>query len=267
MRYLRLLTEYEGTRYVGWQIQPNGLSIQQLIEAAIFRVTREQTKVIGAGRTDAGVHALGQVAAFHTQSILPEDVLLRALNANLPSDIRILGIEPAPEDFHPRHGADGKRYTYLIQNQPRPSVFLKRWTWSIPTSLDPETMQTGLSHLVGRHDFSSFRAAGCASKHPVRTITKISVDRKPIISMMGLTFAARIIKITVEADALLRHMVRNIAGLAVEIGRGKIAPGEVNRIIEMRDRRYCGPTAPACGLFLERVFYIPPCFKNYYGKT
>ncbi len=263
MRYLRLLIEYEGTCYVGWQVQPNGLSIQKLIEDAVFRVTRDQTRVTAAGRTDAGVHALGQVAAFHTQSRLPEDVLLRALNANLPSDIRILEIESAPDDFHPRYGADSKRYTYFIQDQPWPSVFLKRWTWSLPFQLDLDAMKEGLGYLVGKHDFSSFRAAGCASKHPVRNITKISIERKPTVSMMGLTFCARLIKITIEADALLRHMVRNIAGLAVEIGRGKIAPEKVSTILELRDRRSSGPTAPACGLFLERVSYRPACFENF----
>ncbi len=256
--------EYEGTCYVGWQVQPNGLSIQQLIEEAVFRVTRKKTRVTAAGRTDAGVHALGQVAVFHTQSRLSEDVLLRALNANLPSDIRILQVESAPEDFHPRYGAGGKRYTYFIQDQPRPSVFLKRWTHHLSSPLDLDAMKEGMKCLVGRHDFSSFRAAGCASKHPVRNITKISVERNPLSSIMGLTLGARLIKITVEADALLRHMVRNIAGLAVEVGRGKIAPEEVRRILELRDRRFSGPTAPACGLFLERIFYSPACFKGFY---
>ncbi|MBI5141608.1 MAG: tRNA pseudouridine(38-40) synthase TruA, partial [Nitrospirae bacterium] len=177
MRKIRLTLQYDGTAYAGWQFQPDAPSIQGAIEAAIAKVTGEQVRVTGAGRTDAGVHALGQVAAFRSSSRLKDDVMLRALNASLPHDIRIVDAVTADDSFHPRKDAVGKKYVYLIQNRRIPSVFLGRWTWFVPLPLDLDAMREGLLYLVGRHDFSSFRTSGGDAVSPVRTINSINISR------------------------------------------------------------------------------------------
>ncbi len=264
MKRYRMLIEYEGTRYVGWQVQREGLSIQGLLQEALERVTGEAGPVVAAGRTDAGVHALGQVASFHSTTRLPPEVLLRALNANLAADIRVLKLEEAPADFHPRYTASGKRYVYLIQNQTQPSVFAGRWAWTVSCPLDVTAMQTAFEALVGRHDFSAFRGAGCGARNPVRNVTRILVERPDFCEVMGLPLTASLVRITVEADAFLRHMVRNLVGFGVEVGRGRLNPSEASRILQGRDRRENrAPTAPAQGLFLVRVFYPAPVFQDH----
>lgn len=258
-----MLLEYDGSAYAGWQIQPNGPSVQGELEQALSRISGDRVKVIGAGRTDAGVHALGQVAAFRTGSRLEPGVLMRALNAGTPSDIRVLALERAPDDFHPRFSAKGKRYVYFIQNQPFSSVFLGPWAWRVPAHLDLSAMRKALSGLIGRHDFSCFRASGCASKSPIRTISKAEVELIDNPDFFGFKLDVPLIRILVEGDGFLRHMVRNIAGLAVEVGRGRTAPGDVDAIRRSGDRRLSGPTAPAHGLFLESVIYMSPIFKKW----
>lgn len=255
MKKIRLTLQYDGTHYSGWQIQKNDRTIQGLLEDAIFSVTDERSRVTGAGRTDAGVHAFEQVAVFETGSELSPDVIRQALNANLPPDIRITGCEECPEDFHPRYRAKQKRYSYIISGRTPGSVFLTRYSWQLVFQLNIEAMREAAQYLIGNHDFSSFQASGCSAKHPVREVTGITIAGLPSLEFITFTIDIPVIKITIEGNAFLRHMVRNIVGTLVDIGRGKYTPEKIREILESRDRRNAGQTAPACGLFLEKITY------------
>jgi tRNA pseudouridine38-40 synthase len=255
MRNVRLTLQYDGTGYSGWQIQKNAVTVQGLLEDALFTVTGERTRVAGAARTDAGVHAFEQVASFNTLSGLDTDVLLRALNANLPHDIRIIAAGECPPDFHPRYSAKGKTYSFIISQRGPYSVFLERYSWNMPYALNCEAMREAASSLAGTHDFASFRASGCSSKHPVRTIHDIEISELPSVEFIGFRFITPVTRIRIRANAFLRHMARNIAGTLVEIGMGKRRPAEMKEILESQDRRLAGKTAPACGLFLEKIEY------------
>jgi tRNA pseudouridine38-40 synthase len=255
VRRIRLTLQYDGAAFEGWQIQPRGTTIQGLLEDCICRLTGEQAKVIGAGRTDAGVHALQQVAAFDSDSALPVDVIRRALNAMLPHGIRVMDAGDARQDFHPRYGARSKSYVYMIANMKDVPVFIDRYVWSITCPLDPEAMKAASAHLVGRHDFSSFRGSGCGARSVVRTVFSLGVERLGEAPFLFTGFQGEFICIRVEADAFLRHMVRNIVGTLVEAGRGRLSPERVKTILGSRDRKLAGPTAPAKGLFLENVTY------------
>ena len=256
MRHIKLTIQYDGTAYSGWQVQKEEMTIQGLLEDAIFTVTGEKLRVTGAGRTDAGVHALEQVAAFSTQSDLMPDVFFRALNANLPEDIRIVDVEECSANFHPRYGTKNKTYSYLISfYYGAYAVFLKRYAWQIPCQLNCDSMREAADHLIGRHDFSSFRASGCSSKNPVREVTKIEISEYDSFDFLTFTFNTPVIKISIQANAFLRHMARNIVGTLVEAGRRRIPPGKMTEILEAKDRCAAGKTAPACGLFLEKINY------------
>ena len=256
MRHIKLTIQYDGTAYSGWQIQKKETTIQGLLEDAIFTVTGEKLRITGAGRTDAGVHALEQVAAFRTQSDLMPDVFFRALNANLPEDIRIVDVEECSANFHPRYGTKNKTYSYLISfYYGAYAVFLKRYSWQIPCRLNCDSMREAADHLIGRHDFSSFRASGCSSKNPVREVTKIEISEYDSFDFLAFTFNTPVIKISIQANAFLRHMARNIVGTLVEAGRRRIPPGKMTEILEAKDRCAAGKTAPACGLFLEKINY------------
>jgi len=255
MMRIRLTIEYDGTLYGGWQVQPNAVTIQEVIEDALRRITGEAVRLTAAGRTDAGVHALGQVAAFSTRSAHPPRVFLKALNSMLPRDIRIREAVEVEEGFHPRYDARSKRYIYLIDLSAIQTPFLYRYAWHIPFSLDIGAMEEAGGYLLGRHDFSSFRGSGCGAKSPVREIFSFRLDVVDDLDMFGLPLRGRLLRIGVEGDAFLRHMVRNIVGTLVEIGRGKVAPREMPGIMKAADRRLAGPTAPARGLFLERIDY------------
>lgn len=255
MKTIRLLVAYDGTNYHGWQIQPNGISIQEMIEKKIALITGEAVNVLSSGRTDAGVHALGQVASFRTDAQLTPNVFLRALNGTLPDDIRILAAEEASLAFHPRFDAKTKIYTYLIANEPDISPFAVRYAWKIRAQLDTGAMSVGAHALIGRHDFTSFQASGCAAKTAIRTVIACSVEELSGVDFLGIALPGRFIRISIEADAFLRHMVRNIVGTLVEIGMAKRKADAVPELLQRRDRSAAGPTAPACGLFLNRVFY------------
>ncbi len=255
MKHIKIIVQYDGTAYSGWQVQKKDTTVQGLLENAVFSVTNERARVTGAGRTDAGVHALEQVAVFSTHSNLEADVLHRAMNANLPDDIRIIHSEECPADFHPRYDAKNKTYSYLISRTGPYSVFLKRYSWQMTYQLNSDTMRTAAGYLTGKQDFSSFRASGCSSKHPVREIMDISISETDSIEFIALRFDAPVIKISIQANAFLRHMVRNIAGTLIEIGRGNLPPDKMMEILEAKDRRAAGITAPACGLFLEKIEY------------
>jgi tRNA pseudouridine38-40 synthase len=255
MKQIRLTLQYDGTNYSGWQVQKNAATVQGLLEDAVFAVTGEELRITGASRTDAGVHAFEQVAAFMTASNLGPRDFLRALNANLPDDIRIIDAEKASGNFHPRYSAKSKTYSYLITRYGVYSVFLKRYSWQMGYQLNCDAMREAVPCLTGNHDFSSFRASGCSAKNPVREVTKIEIREAGSVDFMTFNFKVPVIKISIQANAFLRHMARNIVGTLVEIGRGRITPDKMKEILEAKDRRVAGKTAPALGLFLEKIVY------------
>jgi tRNA pseudouridine38-40 synthase len=246
MRTLKLTIAYDGTAYVGWQRQENGTSIQQLVEEALspFMPGAPGPVVNGASRTDAGVHALGQVASVHVPFVHPRDAVQRALNIRLPTDIRILAVDDVQEAFHARIDARGKRYRYRIATG---AVVLpaNRWfVWHVPTTLDVDAMRAAAQPLVGAHDFAAFQATGSSV-----------VDTRRVIRRLDIVPAGDELHIEVEGDGFLRHMVRIIVGSLVDVGLGSRGPGWLTSALEGRDRRAAGRTAPASGLVLERVFY------------
>ncbi|MEW6675067.1 MAG: tRNA pseudouridine(38-40) synthase TruA [Nitrospirota bacterium] len=269
MKKIKLLLEYDGTAYQGWQAQRSEVkseksevrsqrtvpTIQGVLEETIKKITGEDAKVIGASRTDAGVHALGQVAAFRTESRLTPETIKRALNALLPQDIKVLKVSEVDDSFHPRHDAVKKTYFYIIANQRESSAFLHRYTWMVQQPLEMKSMKKAGEVLIGTHDFSSFRGAGSSSRNPVREIFSLSIERFERLDFMTASIKGEFIKIRIEANGFLRHMVRNIAGTLVEIGRGKIPADRIEEILKSHNRRLAGPTAPANGLFLERIVY------------
>ncbi len=255
MKKVRLLLRYDGTGFSGWQVQPGRVTIQGLVEAGVERITGGRTRVLAAGRTDAGVHALHQVASFGTDSHHPPEVFQRALNGMLPEAIRVCAADYAPDDFHPRYSAKAKRYFYLIDCSAQGNPFAARYSYHYRWALDRDSMARAASFLVGRHDFSSFRAAGCGAKTTVREIFGIEVEETERLDFLTVSLGGPFIRITIEADAFLRHMVRNITGTLIDVGRGRLAPADVKAILEARDRRLAGPTVPGRGLFLEKVYY------------
>ncbi|MEW6067340.1 MAG: tRNA pseudouridine(38-40) synthase TruA [Nitrospirota bacterium] len=255
MKKIRLLIEYDGTSYQGWQIQKKGDTIQGILEDRIQKITGRHSRVIGASRTDGGVHALGQVAAFRTGSHLKPEIIKRALNALLPYDIRILDASEVEDSFHPRYSAVKKTYFYIIGNQRESSVFLYRYAWFIQQPLEIKSIIEAAQILIGMHDFSCFMGTGSSVKNPVREIFSLSIKKVNKIDFMTKGIKGNFIKINVEANGFLRHMVRNIVGTLVEIGRGRLAVQKMSEILKSQDRRCAGPTAPANGLFLEKINY------------
>ena len=246
-RTLRLTIEYDGTNYVGWQRQAEGVSIQGLLEEALQPFEGEPLTVHGAGRTDAGVHALAQVASVRTRTLHDARTLRRALNAVLPTDVRVVSVEDAPPEFHARFDAVSKTYAYRIANAPVVSAFEHRFVWHVPGALNVEAMHQGAQALLGRHDFAAFQSTGGDVHTTERTILSIAVEPE-----RGLT--PLVIRVT--GDGFLRHMVRSIAGTLVDVGLGRWQPSEVGRILAGRDRSRAGRAAPASGLFLVRVDYV-----------
>jgi tRNA pseudouridine38-40 synthase len=244
LRTLKLIVQYDGTDYVGWQRQPNGVSIQELIERAIEPIEGRPVAVIGAGRTDAGVHALGQVASVQLESAIEAATLLRALNATLPEDVRVASVEEAAGDFNARFSATGKVYAYRIWTGAFLPPFERRYFWHVPTPLDVDTMREASRALQGTHDFSAFRAAGSEAATSERTVRELRIDVEE----------ARLI-VTVAGDGFLRYMVRAIVGTLVEVGQGRRPVDGVAAALASRDRSRAGPTAPAKGLVLLRVEY------------
>ncbi len=244
MPTFKLTLEYDGTNYHGWQIQPNLPTIQGTIEAAIRKVAQHDVDVIGAGRTDAGVHALGQVAHFSTTSQLMAEEWHRALNGLLPPDIAVLAVEQVPEAFHARFSAKSKLYRYQILTRVHRSALSRSKVLHYPHPLDLAAMQEAARALVGTHDFSSFQGSPTDTDNPVCTITHLTIEQ----------FGDEI-RCEVEANRLLKQMVRAIVGTLLEVGRGKLKAGDVAAILAAKDRTKAGPTAPAHGLYLVRVDY------------
>jgi len=245
MRTIKLLIEYEGTSYLGWQVQAKGPTIQGMIEEQLELLTGENVRLTGSGRTDAGVHAFEQVAHFKTKSGMNLSSIHRALNSLLPPDIVIKSVEEAEENFHARKQAKSKVYEYRVLNQPIRSVFHREYAWHISQRLDWEEMRKATQKLVGEHDFSSFRSTGTPTKTAVRKIFRAEWKK----GRDGL------MRFEVEASGFLKQMIRAIVGTLVEVGRGKINPEEFQKILEAKDRNKAGPTAPAHGLFLKEVKY------------
>lgn len=251
----KFIVEYDGTNYAGWQVQKQDRTIQGTLEQAVSAVTQEQICITGASRTDAGVHALGQVAVFKTITRLPNDVLRRAINAHLPEDIRIKSIEETDDKFHPRFSAKEKTYVYFIANTSDLPFFIRPYVLRVRRVLHCKAMELGLKKLIGEWDFSAFRASGCNAKHPVRTISSAELTCLTSLDFMTIPYKIPLIVIRITGQSFLRHMVRNIVGTLLEVGHGKIQPGDIETILNKKNRQLAGPTAPACGLFLENIVY------------
>ncbi|HPD60757.1 MAG TPA: tRNA pseudouridine(38-40) synthase TruA [Thermodesulfobacteriota bacterium] len=244
MRNLKLVIEYDGTNYQGWQSQKNGHTIQDVLEAALSRIMNEKIRLIGSGRTDSGVHALGQVANFKTKSALDTNALFKGANSLLPTDILIKSIEEVPENFHARFSAKSRIYEYRIWNASQPSVFYRSFSWWVQIPLNVELMHQAAFSLIGWRDFSSFQGADHEKVSPEREVMEAGFRQEgPEVIFF------------IQANAFLRHMVRNIIGTIVEVGKSKMSPQEFVEIMEARDRTKAGKTAPAQGLFLKEVCY------------
>ncbi|MEM9221947.1 MAG: tRNA pseudouridine(38-40) synthase TruA [Pseudomonadota bacterium] len=240
----KIVIEYDGSPFVGWQRQENGASVQAAIEIAAEKLCGAPTRVHGAGRTDTGVHASGQVAHLDFAKAWPADTVRDALNAHLrPDPVAILSAEPVDETFDARHSALCRHYRYRIVNR-RPPLALERHAWQVPAPLDEAAMEEAATHLVGRHDFTTFRASQCQAASPVRTLDVLNVRRSDD-------------EILVEAAArsFLHNQVRSMVGTLVEVGLGRWAPGDVATALAARRRDACGPVAPASGLTLTQVDY------------
>jgi tRNA pseudouridine38-40 synthase len=262
-RSLKIVLAYDGTNLVGWQRQPFGVSVQALVEDALAAIEGRPVVVVGAGRTDAGVHALGQVASVLIDHPIPTDELARALNARLPREVRVLSVEAAADDFHARYSARSKTYRYLVLNDRFVSPFERRYVWHVPRPLDVEAMAAAACHLEGRLDFAALQGAGSCAKTTVRTIAQARLHLLPAMEVAGgLTLPSRpaggrLVAFDVRGDGFLRHMVRNAVGTLVEIGHGRRTPSSMANLLASGDRTLAGPTAPATGLFLVGVEYAP----------
>ncbi|MDP3013856.1 MAG: tRNA pseudouridine(38-40) synthase TruA, partial [Candidatus Subteraquimicrobiales bacterium] len=245
---IKMVIEYDGTNYSGFQRQPNSLTIQGELEKALSVILREKVKVIGAGRTDAGVHALYQVANFKTSSNIELSRLKHSLNSLLPADISIKSMDEVNPSFHSRRSAVLREYKYFILNRSCLSPFFEKYAYFIPFELNLKAMQKAANFLVDTHDFSSFCVRSTRPKNPVRTVFELSCERRDFP-------VEELIVIKIRANAFLHNMVRAIVGTLVKVGLEEIEPEEVERILEAKDRTLAGQTVPAKGLFLTYVGY------------
>lgn len=270
MKRVMLTVAYDGTAYSGWQVQPGKETIEGVLNRCLSELTGERSEVIGASRTDSGVHALGNVAVFDTDSPIPADRFSYALNRRLPEDIRVRMSEEVPAGFHPRHCESRKTYEYRIYNAPFPLPTKRLYTHFTYVPLDVDLMSQGAAYLVGEHDFRSFCSVGTQAQTTVRRVDSIEVwqeggsagsrkiqeDIQSSLEGKNLAPSGREIVIRVTGRGFLYNMVRIMAGTLMEVGRGQTAPGQVKGILEARDRQAAGPTAPACGLTLVRYEFL-----------
>lgn len=241
----KLLIEYDGSGFVGWQRQDAGFSVQGALEEAIFKLSGEKVSLHVAGRTDSGVHALGQVAHFDLEKTFEVREVRNAINVHVrPHAVSVLNAEPVGEGFHARFNARKRHYRYVICNRPSPPAINAKYMWYVPQPLNIEHMQEAANHLLGHHDFTSFRAIECQAKSPVRTLDQLDITRE-----------GDHVTITTSAQSFLHHQVRNIVGTLAKIGRGRWVPEKAAEILAARDRTVAGPTAPSCGLFFVCVDY------------
>jgi tRNA pseudouridine38-40 synthase len=266
MRNIRLTLAYDGTHYVGWQIQPNGPSIQAAVKSAIEKLTGETANVLAAGRTDSGVHALGQVANFRTDSSIPCEKICTGLQRFLSEDIVIREVREVDESFHATYSAKQKRYRYVIFNSPIVLPFLRDYVTHHHRKLDATMMQQAAERLIGTHDFRCFESQFPNKASSVRTVTEATVERCSIWPLWSepirqsqetesTNCRGDFIRFDIVADGFLYNMVRAIAGTLLKVGEGKWTPDDVRRIIEQQDRSQAGETAPPQGLYLVHVDY------------
>lgn len=244
MPRIALGIEYDGSGFCGWQTQPSGAAVQDAVDAAVSAIADESVASQCAGRTDAGVHAIGQVIHFDTRAARPLSAWVRGVNGRLPRTVAVQWARQVPEDFHARNAARGRAYTYLLLNRPeRPGLQRGRVGWH-HRPLDLDAMAAAAAHLLGTHDFSSFRAAECQARSPVKELRLAQLSRQGDLIVMRFA-----------ADAFLHHMVRNIVGCLVMVGKGARAPGWLSEVLAARDRRVAAPTFAADGLYLTAVHY------------
>lgn len=244
MRRIRIIVSYDGTNYVGWQVQPNGISVQALLEKSLYELTGEQIRVEGSGRTDSGVHARAQVAHFETEARMAADKFAIAMNMHLPNDIRVLYSEECDPSFHARFSAKRKEYAYTVQLGPHADVFTRTTSLHLHYMPDIKAMQEAAEAVLGTHDFNAFKCTGSSMENTVRTITKSEWSRN-----------GQYLVYSVEGNGFLYNMVRILVGTMLEIGSGKRLASDMRKAIESGDRSAAGATAPAHGLCLMRVVY------------
>jgi tRNA pseudouridine38-40 synthase len=264
VRNISLTISYDGTDYVGWQVQPNGPSVQAAVEEAILKLTGETLRIFSAGRTDSGVHAVGQVSNFQTSSTIPCENIQRGLQNFLPEDVIIRDAHDVPADFHATHSAVKKRYRYIIRNSRVKNPFLRQYAWNVSVPLDDQAMHEAAQVMVGRHDFRCFESHFPNRASSVRTVLEATVVRNsgwPVwwqsesLLHPPTTGDDEYICFDIVADGFLYNMVRAIMGTLVKVGQGTWSADDVSRIIENGDRSQAGETAPACGLYLIHVDY------------
>ncbi len=248
MRHLKLKLAYDGTNYVGWQVQNNGVSIQECLERGWHSVTQEAIRITASGRTDSGVHAKAQICSLKTRSNLPHQRLVQALNAETPEDISVLEIVDAPPGFHAIRDATSKTYVYEIQHGRIRNVIGGNYRWFVSKPMDVEAMRTASKYLLGEHDFVSFQTTGSERLTTTRNVTQLDLDSYMIDQFSHL-------RITISANGFLYNMVRSIVGTLVKVGTEKRPPAWVKEVLDAKDRRAAGKTAPAAGLTLDRVEY------------
>jgi tRNA pseudouridine38-40 synthase len=246
MRNIKLIIEYDGTAYSGWQVQPNGVTIQEVVEQALVRLLGEPTRLRSSGRTDAGVHARGMVACFNTTRRMPLRAFREGLNTMLPSDIAVRDACEVPLNFNPRFDAQAKHYRYTILLDELRSPLARHTAWRLSGGLDLEAMRAACALFIGEHDFAAFRASNCAAKTTVRRINSLELVRE-----------GRFLHLEVNGSGFLKNMVRIIAGTLVEVGQGRRSPQDVARLLLEGDRQLAGKTAPPHGLCLMQVYYPP----------
>jgi tRNA pseudouridine38-40 synthase len=244
VRNIKLIIEYDGTNYAGWQRQPHAITIQGEIERAIEEITGEETQITGSSRTDAGVHAKGYVANFYTNSKIVIEKFTGAINSKLPLDIVILHSFDVAEEFHSRYNSIGKRYSYSILNRRESVAVGRNYLYNHKWKLDTKAMKEAAGYFIGTHDFSAFKNLGSSAKTSVRTISELHITKDEDL-----------IKIYIAADGFLYNMVRIIVGSLIRVGEGKIKPSEIKDIIESKERSKAGKSVPPGGLCLEEVFY------------
>ena len=244
MKNIKIIVEFDGTSYAGWQKQKNADTIQERLQKALFLLTGENTEVIGASRTDAGVHAKGYTANFHTNSNIPSDRFSYALNSKLPEDIRVLSSEEVDEAFHSRYYAKGKTYSYTIINRRIAPAVYKNYMYQVKEKLHVDLMRKGAEYILGRHDFKCFKSSGSSNKSDERTIHSIEFVEDNDKVIMYIT-----------GDGFLYNMVRIIMGTLIDVGIGKLKPEAIEDIIKSKDRKLASFCAPARGLCLEKVYY------------
>jgi len=244
VRHIRLVVEYDGTTLCGWQRQTNGPTVQQHLEEALARLLTHEVSVVGASRTDAGVHARGQVASFRTERPIPLHGIRRGLNSLLPPEIAVRVADEVADDFHPRFSATGKHYRYTLLARPDRSPRWRERAWHVAEPLALARMQAGTEPLLGEHDFAAFRAAGCTARTTRRRIDDVTIEPE-----------GELVRVDVRGNAFLRNMVRIVVGTLVEVGIGRREPAQVAEILASLDRTRAGITAPAHGLELMEVRY------------